>query len=101
METQKKKLERQEESRDFFCVVSDAFRIFAPALIRGRSVALGLLPALSARPAARAPVARRDFTATLAAPLPFYATLVVLFDRTVAVFLLSQEPRSWDNRHVV
>ena len=29
METQKKKLKEQEESRDFFCVVSDAFRIFA------------------------------------------------------------------------
>jgi hypothetical protein len=39
-------------------------------------------------------VARRDFTATLAAPLPYYATLVVLFNRTVAVFLFSQEPYS-------
>jgi low affinity Fe/Cu permease len=29
METQKEKLKEQEESRDFFCVVSDAFRIFA------------------------------------------------------------------------
>jgi low affinity Fe/Cu permease len=29
MKTQKKKLKEQEESRDFFCVVSDAFRIFA------------------------------------------------------------------------
>jgi low affinity Fe/Cu permease len=29
METQKEKLKQQEESRDFFCVVSDAFRIFA------------------------------------------------------------------------
>jgi len=38
------------------------------------------------------PVARRDFTATLAAPL--YATLVVLFSRTVAVFFFSQEPYS-------
>jgi len=29
MEMQKEKLKEQEESRDFFCVVSDAFRIFA------------------------------------------------------------------------
>jgi low affinity Fe/Cu permease len=29
METQTKKLKKQEESRDFFCVVSDCFRIFA------------------------------------------------------------------------
>jgi low affinity Fe/Cu permease len=29
MKTPKKKLKEQEESRDFFCVVSDAFRIFA------------------------------------------------------------------------
>jgi low affinity Fe/Cu permease len=29
METQKEKLKEQEESRDFFCVVSDAFRVFA------------------------------------------------------------------------
>ena len=29
METQKEKLKPQEESRDFFCVVSDAFRFFA------------------------------------------------------------------------
>ncbi|HEU4771768.1 MAG TPA: low affinity iron permease family protein, partial [Candidatus Udaeobacter sp.] len=29
MKTQKKKLKEQEESRDFFCVASDAFRIFA------------------------------------------------------------------------
>jgi len=29
METQKEKLKEGEESRDFFCVVSDAFRIFA------------------------------------------------------------------------
>ena len=29
MKTQKEKLKEQEESRDFFCVVSDAFRIFA------------------------------------------------------------------------
>ncbi len=27
--TQKKKLKEREESRDFFCVISDAFRIFA------------------------------------------------------------------------
>jgi hypothetical protein len=40
------------------------------------------------------PVARQDFTATLAAPLPYYAALVVLFNRTVAVFLFSQEPYS-------
>src|SRR5712671_5920260 len=29
MKTQKEKLKQQEESRDFFCVISDAFRIFA------------------------------------------------------------------------
>jgi low affinity Fe/Cu permease len=29
MKTRKKKLKEQEESRDFFCVASDAFRIFA------------------------------------------------------------------------
>src|SRR6266487_1270737 len=29
METQKEKLKEQERSRDFFCVVSDAFRVFA------------------------------------------------------------------------
>jgi low affinity Fe/Cu permease len=29
MKTQKEKLKEQKESRDFFCVVSDAFRIFA------------------------------------------------------------------------
>jgi low affinity Fe/Cu permease len=29
METQKEELKSQEESRDFFCVVSDAFRLFA------------------------------------------------------------------------
>jgi low affinity Fe/Cu permease len=29
MKTQKKKLKKREESRDFFCVISDAFRIFA------------------------------------------------------------------------
>jgi low affinity Fe/Cu permease len=35
--TQKKKLKQREESRDFFCVVSDAFRIFA----RRSSMVLG------------------------------------------------------------
>jgi low affinity Fe/Cu permease len=29
MKTQKKKLKQQEESKNFFCVVSDAFRVFA------------------------------------------------------------------------
>src|SRR3981189_5903 len=37
METQTKKLEKQEKKRDFFCVVSDAFRVFA----RHSSIALG------------------------------------------------------------
>src|SRR5207248_9875921 len=37
MKTQKEKLNEQEESRDFFCVVSDAFRIFA----RRSSMVLG------------------------------------------------------------
>jgi low affinity Fe/Cu permease len=37
MGPQKEKLKEQEESRDFFCVVSDAFRIFA----RGSSRVLG------------------------------------------------------------
>src|SRR6266436_2792660 len=37
MKTQKEKLKKQEESRDFFCVVSDAFRIFA----RRSSMVLG------------------------------------------------------------
>ena len=37
MKTQKEKLKEQEESRDFFCVVSDAFRIFA----RRSSMVLG------------------------------------------------------------
>src|SRR6184192_1502665 len=37
METQKEKLKQQEESRDFFCVVSDAFRVFA----RRSSMVLG------------------------------------------------------------
>ena len=37
IETQKEKLKQQEKSRDFFCVVSDAFRIFA----RRSSMVLG------------------------------------------------------------
>jgi len=37
METQKEKLKQQEQSRDFFCVVSDAFRLFA----RRSSMVLG------------------------------------------------------------
>lgn len=37
MKTQKKKLKQQEESKNFFCVVSDVFRIFA----RGSSRVLG------------------------------------------------------------
>jgi len=37
MKTQKEKLKQQEESRDFFRVVSDAFRIFA----RRSSMVLG------------------------------------------------------------
>src|SRR5438067_4667791 len=37
MKTQKEKLKQQEKSRDFFCVVSDAFRIFA----RRSSMVLG------------------------------------------------------------
>src|SRR5213082_1547340 len=37
MDTQTKKLKKQEEERDFFCVVSDAFRVFA----RHSAVALG------------------------------------------------------------
>jgi low affinity Fe/Cu permease len=37
METQREKLKQQEESRDFFCVVSDAFRLFA----RRSSMVLG------------------------------------------------------------
>ena len=37
MKTQKERLKQQEESRDFFCVVSDAFRIFA----RRSSMVLG------------------------------------------------------------
>ena len=37
MKTDTEKLKEQEEKRDFFCVVSDAFRIFA----RSASIALG------------------------------------------------------------
>src|SRR5438094_6873641 len=37
METQVEKLREQEKERDFFCVVSDAFRVFA----RRSSIALG------------------------------------------------------------
>jgi low affinity Fe/Cu permease len=37
VDTQKEKVKQQEESRDFFCVVSDAFRIFA----RRSSMVLG------------------------------------------------------------
>src|SRR5437763_2033879 len=37
METQNERLEEQEKSRDFFCLVSDAFRIFA----RRSSIVLG------------------------------------------------------------
>jgi low affinity Fe/Cu permease len=37
METQIEKLKKQEKERDFFCVVSDAFRIFA----RNSAIALG------------------------------------------------------------
>src|SRR5437867_1211536 len=37
METQNERLEEQEKSRDFFCVVSDSFRLFA----RRSSIVLG------------------------------------------------------------
>src|SRR5216117_3529331 len=37
MDTQTKKLKKQEEERDFFCTVSDAFRVFA----RHSAIALG------------------------------------------------------------
>ena len=37
MKTETEKLKRQEKERDFFCVVSDAFRVFA----RRSSMALG------------------------------------------------------------
>src|SRR5213078_1450562 len=43
METQKEKLKEQEESRDFFRVVSDAFRIFArrSSMVLGSAWAFG------------------------------------------------------------
>ena len=37
MKTETEKLKKQEKERDFFCVVSDAFRVFA----RRSSIALG------------------------------------------------------------
>jgi low affinity Fe/Cu permease len=44
METQKEKLKQQEESRDFFCVASDAFRIFArrSSAVLGSAWAFGI-----------------------------------------------------------
>ena len=44
MKTQKKKLKEQEESRDFFCVASDAFRIFAKrsSTVLGSAWAFGI-----------------------------------------------------------
>jgi len=44
MKTQKKKLKQQEESRDFFCVASDAFRIFArrSSTVLGSAWAFGI-----------------------------------------------------------
>ena len=44
METQKEKLKQQEESRDFFCVVSDAFRLFArrSSMVLGSAWAFGI-----------------------------------------------------------
>ena len=44
METQKEKLKPQEEPRDFFCVVSDAFRLFArrSSMLLGSAWAFGL-----------------------------------------------------------
>ena len=44
METQKEKLKQQEESRDFFCVVSDAFRLFArrSSMLLGSAWAFGI-----------------------------------------------------------
>ena len=44
MKTQKEKLKPQEESRDFFCVVSDAFRIFArrSSMVLGSAWAFGI-----------------------------------------------------------
>ena len=42
--TQKEKLKQQEESRDFFCVVSDAFRLFArrSSMLLGSAWAFGI-----------------------------------------------------------
>ncbi len=42
--TQKEKLKQQEESRDFFCVVSDAFRLFArrSSTVLGSAWAFGI-----------------------------------------------------------
>ena len=44
MNTQKKKLKEREESRDFFCVASDAFRIFAKrsSTVLGSAWAFGI-----------------------------------------------------------
>jgi len=44
MKTQKKKLKEREESRDFFCVISDAFRIFArrSSTVLGSAWAFGI-----------------------------------------------------------
>ena len=44
MKTQKKKAKRREESRDFFCVASDAFRIFAKrsSTVLGSAWAFGI-----------------------------------------------------------
>src|SRR5207244_4534817 len=44
METQKEKLKQQEQSRDFFCVVSDAFRLFArrSSMVLGSAWAFGI-----------------------------------------------------------
>ena len=44
MKTQKKKLKEQEESRDFFCVMNDAFRIFArrSSTVLGSAWAFGI-----------------------------------------------------------
>jgi low affinity Fe/Cu permease len=44
MKTQKKKPKEQEESRDFFCVMSDAFRIFArrSSMVLGSAWAFGI-----------------------------------------------------------
>jgi low affinity Fe/Cu permease len=44
MKTQKEKAKRREESRDFFCVMSDAFRIFArrSSAVLGSAWAFGI-----------------------------------------------------------